>query len=77
MMAGSTLHQLRPAPAPVSVAVLVPCFNEEATIARVVRDFRAALPGATVYVYDNNSRDRTAEAAREAGAVVRRAPLQG
>ncbi len=77
MMAGSTLHQLRAAPAPVSIAVLVPCFNEEATIARVVRDFRAALPGATVYVYDNNSRDRTAAAAREAGAVVRRAPLQG
>lgn len=77
MMAGSTLHQLRPAPAPVSVAVLVPCFNEETTVGQVVRDFRAALPGAVVYVYDNNSRDRTAEVAREAGAVVRRAPLQG
>lgn len=59
------------------VAVLVPCFNEEATIGAVVRDFRAALPHATVYVYDNNSTDRTTEAAREAGSVVRRAPLQG
>jgi glycosyltransferase involved in cell wall biosynthesis len=46
-------------------------------VGQVVRDFRAALPGAVVYVYDNNSRDRTAEVAREAGAVVRRAPLQG
>ena len=54
------------------VAVLVPCFNEEAAIAQVVDDFRAALPQATVYVYDNNSTDRTAEVARAAGAVVRR-----
>lgn len=77
MISSSNLHHLRPVPEPVSVAVLVPCYNEEATIAGVVRDFRAALPGATVYVYDNNSRDRTAEVAREAGAVVRRAPLQG
>ena len=46
-----------------SVAVLLPCFNEEVTIGKVVRDFKAALPGATVYVYDNNSTDRTAEIA--------------
>jgi glycosyltransferase involved in cell wall biosynthesis len=59
------------------LAVLVPCFNEEAAIAKVVGDFRAALPEATVYVYDNNSTDRTAEFARAAGAVVRRAPHQG
>jgi glycosyltransferase involved in cell wall biosynthesis len=59
------------------IAVLVPCYNEEATIAQVVRDFRAALPGATIYVYDNNSRDRTVEEARHAGAVVRREPRQG
>jgi glycosyltransferase involved in cell wall biosynthesis len=59
------------------VAVLVPCYNEEAAIAAVVRDFRAALPAATIYVYDNNSRDRTAEVARQAGAVVRAEPLQG
>lgn len=76
-MSRANIHQLRPAPTPVSVAVLVPCYNEETTIAGVVRDFRAALPGATIYVYDNNSKDRTAELAREAGAVVRRAPLQG
>ncbi|MBX9773350.1 MAG: glycosyltransferase [Xanthobacteraceae bacterium] len=59
------------------VAVLVPCFNEEAAIGQVVRDFRAALPQATVYVYDNNSTDRTMEVARAAGAVVRREPKQG
>jgi glycosyltransferase involved in cell wall biosynthesis len=59
------------------LAVLVPCFNEEAAIARVVGDFRAALPQATVYVYDNNSTDRTAEVARAAGAVVRRETHQG
>ncbi|CAK0772053.1 dolichol-phosphate hexosyltransferase [uncultured Gammaproteobacteria bacterium] len=60
-----------------SVAVLIPCFNEEAAIGKVVADFRAALPQATVYVYDNNSTDNTMERARAAGAVVRREPLQG
>jgi glycosyltransferase involved in cell wall biosynthesis len=59
------------------IAILVPCYNEEAAIAAVVRDFRAALPGAVVYVYDNNSRDRTAEVARAAGAVVRNETRQG
>ena len=59
------------------VAVLVPCFNEEIAIAKVVADFRAALPHATIYVYDNNSTDRTAEVARAAGAVVRREMRQG
>jgi glycosyltransferase involved in cell wall biosynthesis len=59
------------------VAVLVPCFNEEAAIAQVVKGFRAALPQATIYVYDNNSTDRTVEAARAAGAVVRRELRQG
>jgi hypothetical protein len=59
------------------VAVLVPCYNEEIAIARVVADFRASLPRATVYVYDNNSSDGTGAAAREAGAVVRRELLQG
>lgn len=53
------------------VAVLVPCYNEAVTIEKVVRDFRAALPAATVYVYDNNSDDGTAELAAAAGAVVR------
>lgn len=60
-----------------SVAVLLPCYNEEVTIGRVVRDFRAALPDAVVYVYDNNSTDRTAEIAAAGGAVVRKEPLQG
>jgi glycosyltransferase involved in cell wall biosynthesis len=59
------------------VAVLVPCFNEETAIAQVVQDFRAALPQAAVYVYDNNSTDGTVEAARAAGAVVRRETHQG
>jgi glycosyltransferase involved in cell wall biosynthesis len=59
------------------VAVLVPCYNEEHAIAKVVADFRASLPGATIYVYDNNSTDRTVEAARAAGAVVRRETYQG
>ncbi|MFV3076546.1 glycosyltransferase family 2 protein [Niveispirillum fermenti] len=59
------------------IAVLVPCYNEEASIEAVVRDFKAALPTATIYVYDNNSKDRTSEIARAAGAVVRREPLQG
>jgi glycosyltransferase involved in cell wall biosynthesis len=59
------------------VAVLVPCYNEEAAVAAVVRDFRAALPDAAIYVYDNNSRDRTVEVARAAGAIVRTEPLQG
>ena len=59
------------------IAVLLPCYNEEAAIGGTVRAFRAALPDATVYVYDNNSRDRTVEVARAAGAVVRAERLQG
>lgn len=59
------------------VAVLVPCYNEEVTVGKVVREFAAALPGATVYVYDNNSTDRTAEIAGEAGAQVVLSPRQG
>ncbi|QGZ54003.1 glycosyltransferase family 2 protein [Paraburkholderia acidiphila] len=59
------------------IAVLLPCYNEEGAIAKVVRDFRAALPDAVIYVYDNNSRDRTAEIARAAGAVVRTETQQG
>jgi glycosyltransferase involved in cell wall biosynthesis len=61
----------------MKIAVLVPCYNEEAAIAKVVGDFRAALPGATIYVYDNNSRDQTSARAREAGAVVRMEMRQG
>ena len=61
----------------IRIAVLLPCYNEEAAIARTVAEFRAALPGAIVYVYDNNSRDRTREVAAEAGAVVRAERMQG
>lgn len=59
------------------LAVLIPCFNEETAIAQVVTDFRAELPEATIYVYDNNSTDRTLEVARAAGALVRRETHQG
>jgi glycosyltransferase involved in cell wall biosynthesis len=62
---------------PPRIAVLVPCFNEEAAIGKVVRDFRSSLPGATIYVYDNNSSDRTIAVAREAGAIVRSETRQG
>jgi GT2 family glycosyltransferase len=65
-----------PACAP-RIAVLIPCYNEEVAIPRVVAAFRSALPEAVVYVYDNNSRDRTREAAAAAGAVVRREAQQG
>jgi glycosyltransferase involved in cell wall biosynthesis len=64
-------------PDDLSVAVLIPCYNEAAAIAKVVADFRAALPRARIYVYDNNSSDGTVAAARDAGAVVRTEPLQG
>lgn len=59
------------------LAVLVPCFNESLTIGQVIGDFRAALPTAKIYVYDNNSHDGTAEIARAAGAIVRLEPRQG
>ena len=59
------------------VAVLVPCYNEEAAVATVVADFRKALPAAEIFVYDNNSNDRTVEIARAAGAVVRSERRQG
>lgn len=59
------------------IAVLLPCYNEEAAIAETVAGFRAALPDAAIYVYDNNSRDRTGELARAAGAIVRTERQQG
>ena len=62
---------------PPCIAVLVPCYNEAATIAKVVADFRAALPGAGIHVYDNNSTDGTAALAEAAGAIVRRETRQG
>jgi glycosyltransferase involved in cell wall biosynthesis len=64
-------------PAQPRVAVLVPCFNEEAAVATVVADFRKALPSAEIFVYDNNSSDRTVAVAREAGAQVRNERRQG
>ena len=60
-----------------SIAVLLPCYNEEVTIGKVVRDFKNSLPDATIYVYDNNSTDRTAEIAAAEGAIVRKEPRQG
>ena len=59
------------------IAVLIPCYNEELAVPQVVADFRRVLPDATLYVYDNNSKDRTAEVARAAGACVRTETLQG
>jgi glycosyltransferase involved in cell wall biosynthesis len=59
------------------IAVLLPCFNEEAAVAQTVAAFRAALPGAAIYVYDNNSSDKTTEVAAAAGAIVRSERMQG
>lgn len=59
------------------IAVLLPCYNEEMTIAQVVADFRSHLPRADIYVFDNNSKDKTAETARKAGAIVVTSPRQG
>lgn len=59
------------------IAVIIPCHNEESTVGRVVTDFQGALPGADIYVYDNCSNDRTAEAARQAGAIVISEPRKG
>ena len=63
--------------APLRIAVLLPCYNEEAAIAQTVAGFRAALPDARIYVYDNNSADRTCEVAAAAGAIVRTERMQG
>lgn len=61
----------------LNVAVILPCYNEESAIATVVSDFKKALPGAKIYVYDNNSADRTSAVAASAGAIVRTETLQG
>ena len=58
-------------------AVLIPCYNEEKTIEKVIHDWKRELPEAVIYVYNNNSKDRTEEIARRAGAVVRREYAQG
>jgi glycosyltransferase involved in cell wall biosynthesis len=78
-----THAEARPAPLPTGlgaaprIAILIPCYNEAVAIPRVIAAFRAALPGAAIYVYDNNSRDETVAVARAAGAVVRTEQLQG
>src|SRR5579859_2063850 len=59
------------------IAVLIPCYQEEKTIGKVIKDFRQALPHAEIFVFDNNCRDKTAEIARAAGAIVRREKRQG
>jgi glycosyltransferase involved in cell wall biosynthesis len=64
-------------PQDLRIAVLLPCHDEAAAVAQTVAGFRAALPGATIYVYDNNSRDRTAQVAAAAGATVRTERMQG
>ncbi len=61
----------------LDVAVLIPCYNEEATITKVINDFRLAIPSALIYVYDNSSTDKTAEIATKAGAIVRTEPSKG
>ena len=61
----------------MQIAVLIPCYNEEQTVGNVICDFRAALPGAAIYVYDNNSTDETAAAARAAGVEPRLEQLKG
>jgi glycosyltransferase involved in cell wall biosynthesis len=61
----------------MEIAVLIPCYNEEQTIGKVIEDFKRELPEATIYVYDNNSTDRTSEIALEHGAIVRKETLQG
>ncbi len=60
-----------------SIAVLIPCYNEALTISKVIKDFKKALPEATIYVYDNNSTDQTAEIAQKSGAIVRYEKFQG
>jgi len=73
----STHHPTMNQPKHPAVAVLIPCFNEELTVAKVVGDFRAALPEAAIYVFDNASTDRTVELARAAGAIVVPSPRRG
>ncbi|MDP3445731.1 MAG: glycosyltransferase, partial [Ignavibacteria bacterium] len=61
----------------MKIAVLIPCYNEELTVSKVVSDFKTELPNADIYVYDNNSTDRTVEFALNSGAIVRREQRQG
>ena len=59
------------------IAVLIPCYNEEKTIAKVIKDYKEVLPNADIYVYDNNSTDKTSEIAKKSGAIVKKEPRQG
>ncbi len=78
MMSAAAIPRSPPAaPAARRTAVLIPCRNEAATIAKVITDFRAVLPEAVIHVYDNNSTDGTADVARRSGALVGREPRQG
>ena len=61
----------------MKTAVLIPCYNEESTIGKVVGDFKMALSNADIYVYDNNSTDNTLQEAENTGAIVRKEPRQG
>ena len=61
----------------LNIAILLPCYNEGLAIAKVIHDFQSVLPGAAIYVYDNNSTDNTSQNAKEAGAIVRRELCQG
>ena len=70
-------QQISPALRHVDIAVLIPCYNEAHSIGDVVKSFRVAIPHARIFVYDNNSQDNTVAVARDAGAIVRREPLQG
>tara|TARA_R110002072_G_scaffold205468_1_gene363410 strand:+ start:2289 stop:3275 length:987 start_codon:yes stop_codon:yes gene_type:complete len=72
-----TTPQVATAPNGLAIAVLIPCYNEETAIGKVVEGFHKALPTSTIYVYDNNSSDRTSEVAAQAGAIVRLETYQG
>lgn len=74
---GGDVSRTNASPAVARIAVIIPCYNEEAAIADVVRDFQRALPSAAIYVYDNNSKDRTIARAQDAGAIVRSETRQG
>ena len=75
-MTNAVPHDINPAMSP-DIAVILPCYNEETAIAATIAGFRAALPTARIYVFDNNSSDRTIEVARAAGAIVRTERMQG
>jgi glycosyltransferase involved in cell wall biosynthesis len=77
LLTTGTAESAAKAPSRHKIAILVPCYNEEAAVGKVVTDFKTALPDAAIYVYDNNSSDRTIEAAARTGAKVRRELLQG